>query len=128
VFVLSLESGTPDDLVGSALDEAADAHARQLSCNNPGVICIKFEDLTATELRELGSEQGEPSALRRRVSAFLNQRQHSQIVCLSFFADGPLVKAADGGITQEGASYFFENPTSPFYTDVSIRAFRTLAE
>lgn len=126
-FVLSLESATPDDPVGSALDEAGDAHTRQLSGKNPGVICIKFEDLNATQLRELGAEQGAPSALRRRVSAFLDQRRQSHLVCLSFFADGTLVRSPGGAISQEGASYFFENPTSPFYADVSISAFRDLA-
>jgi hypothetical protein len=126
-FILSLESATPDDPIGSALDVASDAHARQLSGKSPGVICIKFEDLSASQLTELGAEQGEPSALRRRVSAFLDKRQKSHLVCLAFFADGLLVKNTDGGISQEGVSYFFDNSASHLYNEVSVNAFRTLS-
>ena len=125
--IISLESARPDRMLPYTFDAIADACDRQLSSERPGVICVKLEDVTAEELAEIGSESGDPTALRRASSRFIESRRRSHLVCLSFFSDGPLV-FRNGAVSRQGRSYFFDNPDSPHHNATSVQAFMEFGE
>jgi hypothetical protein len=124
-MVLSLESAAKDRLVDYLYDVIKVAE-KQLSGSCGGVVCVKLEGLTSDELAELGAEVGTPNALRVLASRFLDSRRTSHIVCVSFFADGGLLQLDHSVVTQEGRSYYFPNPESPFFNDAVVSAFATL--
>lgn len=121
-----IESKVPDRMLDAMIDTAKEACDHQLTGKRPGVICLKFEGVTAVELAEVGDETGPPSPLRIATSALLNSRRDSHLVCLGYFADGFLIKHADGGVSQEGRTYFFENGTSPHHSSLIVPAFRDI--
>jgi hypothetical protein len=127
-FVLTLESRRSERLMDYTLDAIKNALAGQLSGTRGGVICVKLEAVTAEELSELGSELGEPTFLRKEVSRFIDSRRHTHLVCLSFLADGGLRQQPDNSVTQQGRSYFFDNPDSPHYSSTIVSSFKTLDE
>jgi hypothetical protein len=121
-----IESKMPDRMLDAMIATAKEACDHQLTGERPGVICLKFEGVTADELAEVGDETGQPSPLRIATSALLNSRRDSHLVCLGYFADGFLIKHSDGGVSQEGRTYFFENETSPHHSSLIVPAFRAV--
>jgi hypothetical protein len=126
-IVICLESRIADRPIDATMDSVKDAADRQLSGNRAGVVCVKFEDLTSDELAEIGAESGRPSGLRIAASNLLNARRTSHLVCLAFFADGPVRQIADNTVTRGGLSYFFENRDSTHYSAAVAAAFRDLS-
>jgi hypothetical protein len=125
-FESRIESKVPDRMLDAMIETAKEACDHQLTGERPGVICLKFEGVTADELAEVGDETGPPSPLRIATSALLNSRRDSHLVCLGYFADGILAKHSDGGVAQEGRTYFFENKTSPHHSGLIVPAFRDI--
>jgi hypothetical protein len=123
-IVFVLDSNTPDRTVEATIDTVKAACDDQLSGERAGVICVKFEDLSAHELSLLGDETGQPSALRIATSHFLNSRKTSHLVNLAYFADGPLERIQSDVVVRTGRTYFFENRESPYYNAIVLGAFR----
>jgi cation transport regulator ChaC len=119
-----LDSKTPDRTVEATIETVKAACDDQLSGNRAGVICVKFEDLSAHELSILGDEAGPPSALRIATSHFLNSRKSSHLVNLAYFADGSLERIEPGVMVRRGQTYFFENKDSPYYNATVLSAFK----
>lgn len=114
VIALSLESRISDRLLAETFDTVSDAAKRQLSGQRPGIVCVKFEELTAEQIEELGVERGEPTALRIGASKFLSSASARNVSVLSFFADGELTAMANGGISRGGRTYSFVNDANSF--------------
>ena len=125
-LVFSHESRISDRLIEAMIATAKEACDRQLTGKRPGVLCLKFEGITAEELTLIGNETGAATPLRIATSKLLDSRQDSHIVCIGYFADGSLASDADGGVAREGRTYFFENRTSPYYSDFILPAFRDI--
>lgn len=121
--IFTLEASKDDSLLESTFDTLEDAARRQLSRTRPGVLCAKFEDLSATQLNDIAKEDGQPSPLRKFASRFLNNPKHNHITCLAFFADGDLVNTDTNIVTREGAVYFFQNDSTQWGKDSRLKVF-----
>ena len=126
--ILALESREPDNVVEATMKTVKDAASRQLTRKRAGMVCVKLERISAAELEELGTETGEPSALRRAASAFLNRPESAHVICLGFFSDGPVTRSAGGAVSQGGRSYFFERSESPFFNEIPSVAFGNIQD
>lgn len=118
VIAVSLESRVSDRLLAETFDVVSDAAKRQLTGQRAGIVCVKFEELTADQIGELGVERGDPTALRIRASKFLSSASAKNVSVLSFFADGELTTMANGGISRGGRTYSFANDANSFAADI----------
>lgn len=119
VAVVSLESARPDRFLPEVFDTVSDASKRQLTGTYAGVVCVKFDDLTADQMVEIGTENGTPTALRIASSEFLASSAARQLAILAFFADGEL-ENADGVITRSGRTYQFVNSANSFAHEFEV--------
>lgn len=122
--IFSLESAQPDRLLSGVFQTVSDAAKRQLTGRNAGVVCVKFDDLTADQMLEIGLEAGEPTALRVASSGFLASSASENLAVLAFFADGVLEQAVGGAITRSGRTYQFVNEANPAAQGAVVGLFR----
>jgi hypothetical protein len=123
-LLLVVESETPDDLLGQTMDTLRVSGREQLSSTNPGILCAKFEGITADELIEVAEEREKrPSALRMQVSRLMDTPTLRHVALFAFVADGKVEQTKDGTYTRVGASYVFWNPRSEFKEDARLRLF-----
>jgi hypothetical protein len=121
---LVVESETPDDLPGETMDTLRVSGREQLSGSDPGILCAKFEGITAEELIEVAEErEGRPLALRIQVSRLMDTPSLRHAALFAFLADGKVEQTKDGTYTRVGASYVFWNPRSEFKDDTRLRLF-----
>lgn len=124
-IIFALESDVPDDFLGQTFDAISFAAKKQLSGQRGAVVCVKFEDLSAERMLELGSEVGEPTALRIAASKFLDGSAARNMSQLGFFADGNIVARPGNVLTREGRVYLFGNERNPHWRQVeSARLFQ----
>jgi hypothetical protein len=128
VLAISLESEREDDLLGQVFDTVADAATRQLSGDHPGVICVKFEDLPAAQLKDIADENGEPTPLRIAASRFLDSASAKNVSMLSFFADDRVEDIGGGVVTRAGSVYSFPRPVGEFHKAKELEAIFTKTE
>jgi hypothetical protein len=122
-FLLVVDSRMPDILLEETFDGIKDAVSRQLTGKRPGIVCVKFESLTDSELVSVAESRDEVSALRVLCSRFLQRRDIDHLANIAFMADGPIVDRGSGAFTRGGATYFFENRHSRFANDFRLKVF-----
>lgn len=122
VVLISLESRRQSRYLESIFDTLSDAARKQLTGERAGVLCAKFDDITAEELIEVGKEaDGYPSQLRIGASEFLNSPSSERATMLCFFADGASLVQHDGTTSRIGAVFSFRNDQNR-YGDTDLRA------
>lgn len=127
-LVFNLESSESDQLIRYLGDTLKDAAERQLSRTEAGLVCARFEDITAAQMQQLGEEAGEPTALRALASRILNQRKETHLVGLCFFSAASDVVNTPQNAIRTGAAYFFRNDDSPKANPTSAAAFTALED
>jgi hypothetical protein len=123
LIVLAIASQLADDMIGETMRTLEKAATDQLTGSRPGILCAKFEALTADELIEIAEAGDPPTALRIGVHNLWLSGAMGHVSHLAFLADGNVAQRASGAWSRVGASYVFENPASPFKDDPRLRLF-----
>jgi hypothetical protein len=122
-LLLVIDSRTPDSLLEESFNSIKDAATRQLTGGRPGIICVKFEGVSADDLVSLAEHGDDTSALRVRTSRFLQRNDIDHLANIAFMADGPIVDQGSRGFSRGGAIYYFDNKKSRFASDARLRIF-----
>jgi len=101
----------------------AKAASSQLTGSRPGILCARFEGLTADELIEIAQAGDPPSALRIGVHNLWQSSAMESVSRVEFMADGKVEQRASGAWSRVGASYVFDNPKSPLKDDARLQLF-----
>jgi hypothetical protein len=121
LLVIAVGSEIPEDTIGETMQEIKKAASDQLTGVRPGIICVKFEAVTADELVELAGAH--PTALTRRLSELWRSTSMQQVAHVVFLADGTIEQKSSGAWSRSGASYDFANPSSSYKGDSRLNLF-----
>jgi hypothetical protein len=122
LFLVAIGSQLPDDMVGETMRTIQKAASNQLTGKRPGVLCVKFEAITADELVDIAREDP-PSSLRIGVHSLWQSTAMGRVSHVVFMADGKVEQKSSGAWSRLGASYVFENPKSVFKDDPRLQLF-----
>jgi hypothetical protein len=114
VIAVALESDVQDRFLEEVFATASEAGRRQLTGTRPGLLFLKFEDLTAEQMLEVGIEDGTPTVLRIRASRFLDSNSAKNVTSIGFLADGVVQRVDDDVVTRTGVNYHFLNERNAF--------------
>src|SRR5579863_7459687 len=117
LILIAIGSQLADDMIGETMRALEKAASDQLTGSRPGILCAKFEGLTADELVDIAQAGNPPTALRVGVHNLWQSSAMESVSHLAFMADGEVAQRASGAWSRVGASYVFDNPKSPFKDD-----------
>jgi hypothetical protein len=126
VVVVAVSSRQPDSVVGGLVRQLKDSVKRQFSGTRPGVMCVKFLDVSQDELIELAEydSKEQPSALKLASNYLLRREDWQWVHTLAFLTPGhPLASRTVVGQTvtrevrERGRPYVFRNPDNPMAQD-----------
>jgi hypothetical protein len=132
VVILAVESRQKDAVIDGLVRQLKDSVKRQFSGTRPGIVCVKFLDLTQRDLLEIVEQDGseQPSALRIASSYLLNREDWKPIHTLAYFTPGDRVASVgnDGqvmtrSVQEQGHTYTFENTNNPMAGDTRYSIF-----
>jgi hypothetical protein len=122
LILVAIGSELGDDMIGETMRTLERAASHQLTGNRPGILCVKFESITADELVEIAEAGDPPTALRIGVHTLWQSSAMESVSRVAFLADGYVEQRESGAWSRVGASYVFDNPHSPF-NDARLRLF-----
>ena len=130
--VVAVESQQPDRMMRVLVRELKKSAKNQFTKTRPGVICLRFSDLTEAQLVEIGESgmEGQASALQIATSGLLNRDNWSHVHTIAYFAPGQLasswVEDKDSrteSAQEQSRSYFFRNPHNELAGDLRASIF-----
>ncbi len=117
--VVAVESAQKDTMMRYMVRTLEQTAGRQLTKTRPGVICVRFSDVTKKELLQLAHEDksGKPSALQIATSSLLERDDWRHIHTVAYLTPGEAMASRHAfgeTLTQEvqerGGCYAFANP------------------
>jgi len=123
LILVTIGSQQGDDMIGETMRTLERAASDQLTGSRPGILCIKFEGLTADELIEIAQSGDPPTALRIGMHSLWQSSAMESVSRVAFMADGKVEQRASGAWSRVGASYVFDNPKSAFKNDTRLQLF-----
>jgi hypothetical protein len=123
LLVIAVSSEILEDTIGETMQEVKEAASDQLTGVRPGIVFVKFEAVTATELVELAGAH--PTALTRGLSELWRSSSMRQVAHVVFLADDRVEHKPSGAWSRGGTSYDFANPSSLHKGDSRLNLFST---
>jgi hypothetical protein len=128
--VVTVESAQPDRVIDGLVRQLKRLAKRQLTGTRPGLICVRFSDITEDELLELaeGDKAGGASSLQRATSMLLNRPDWRNVHTLAYVVPGHLNASTSENehirtqtLQGTGPSYSFTNPHHQLASDPGLR-------
>ncbi|WP_175941002.1 hypothetical protein [Caballeronia sp. BCC1704] len=127
-LLLILQNSKDDGLLSAVFDTAKKAARSQLSGARPALILLGFEGVEAEQLACLAQQDEDPtqapSAARLAVSQFLSGDGREHVVGVGLLSRNRLRARGSGCFDSGGATYYFENESSPLWLPVFKGLFR----
>jgi hypothetical protein len=116
--VLLVESAVPDRVLDGMKFQLRHAAKGQFSGTRPGILTAHIHALSGAQLISLANLQEtdplNPTGLRVMTSNFLASDNRTHIHTVAYRARGELfVEQESGSLTEQGISFFIENPRNP---------------
>ena len=130
--VVAIESLQPDAVMRALVEQLKDSVKRQFSGTRPGGLCVRFSDVTESELMDIVKDDraGQPSSLQKATSYLLGRDDWKMIRTLAYFTPGHLLASRTTDrqsvvdVAQEqGRTYTFTNLNSAFSQDPRLDLF-----
>ncbi len=130
--VVSIESIQPDNVTESIENQLKKLVKRQLTGSRPGLICVRFVDITEDQLLEIAQYDKDEgaSSLRRMTSNLFDREDWRQVHTVSYFAPGHATyfSSQSGETTtthtrESGSAYVFVNEDHELAADSRLRIF-----
>jgi hypothetical protein len=123
--VAILSSREPDQVVDYIYRQLKKSAERQFSGTNPALLAVNLLDLTADQLRELGSGPNELAGLSNHLFASQN-REHLFGVAFVSPADTPTpgIDIYGARLASRGMALLFRRPGHPLSEDPRLRLFK----
>jgi hypothetical protein len=122
VVVVTVESSTADRVIDALVHELKRVATNQLTGTRPGLVCVKFLDITEQELLDLAESDnaGEASSLQQATSLLLDRADWHHVHTIAYSVPGNrLSQTTRGG----SPSYFFRNPHNELASGSRIEIF-----
>jgi len=132
LVMVAVESLQKDEVVKGLVQQLKDAVKRQFSGTRPGVVCVKFIDVTQRDLLELVEQDrsDQPSTLKLATSYLLNRPDWTPVHTLAYFTPGHSVtsQVVNGpvltrSVQEQGHTYTFKNPHNAMAGDARLSIF-----
>jgi hypothetical protein len=130
VVVVTVESAQPDRVIDGLVRQLKRLVKNQLTGTRPGLICVRFSDITEEELLELaeGDRTGGASSMHRATSMLLDRPDWRHVHTLAYVVPGHLnVSSSENEhirtrtLQGTGPSYSFTNPHHEFASDPRLQ-------
>ena len=124
-FVLALRSSKPDQFLDSVYRTLKDAASRQLTLSRPGLICARFEDLTAAQLNSIAddAQRGQRNRLERIATDLFQSDERKHLASVAFLTQGEVAAINSSAISKSGPAYVFYNTNGAWGSDPRLRWF-----
>ena len=126
LVMIAVVSRQSDAMMGGLVRQLKDSVKRQFSGKRPGVVCVKFLDVTQPELLEIVEQDRseQPSALKLATSYLLGRDDWAPIHTLAYLTPGywTASRVIDGqivthSIREKSRTYSFRNPHNAMVGD-----------
>lgn len=126
VMMIAVESQQKDTVIRGLIRQLKDSVKQQFSGTRPGVVCVKFLDVTQRGLLEVAEKDKteQPSALGLASNYLLNREDWTPIHTIAYLTPGhPMASRVVRGevvtssIQEQSHTYTFTNPRNPMARD-----------
>ena len=130
--VVTVESAQKDAMMGAMVRSMKETAKFQLTKTRPGVICIRFSDVTQKELLQLAYEDksGRASGLQIATSALLGRDDWRHVHTIAYLTPGEVIASRytfgqilTQHVRERGQPYVFKNPYHELAQDTRTAVF-----
>ena len=120
-IVFVVQSADDDQMLDETFATLKDAAKRQLTHKRPGIVIAGFDGMTSQQLISIAQQDNDSkqpaTGLMRRIQPFLGGKSRTHVVGVGFLSRSDLAPEQNGIIDSGAAAYFFQNRTSPLWSE-----------